>query len=135
MGAKTDQMKTLSIIAAFLLASITTMQAKRLNYERFYQDIAAAKYDGKTEKRLPDGTRCDIVTATHAIEVDFADKWAEAIGQSLNYGFQTNLKSGILLILEDPSDERHLLKVQSVIQHYNLPIDVLAFRAWEELSD
>jgi hypothetical protein len=27
---------------------------------------------------VEDKTRCDIVTATHAIEVDFADKWAEA---------------------------------------------------------
>jgi hypothetical protein len=27
---------------------------------------------------MKDGTRCDILTATHAIEVDFAKKWAEA---------------------------------------------------------
>lgn len=27
-----------------------------------------------TEVTMPDGTRCDIVTETHAIEVDFADK-------------------------------------------------------------
>ena len=38
---------------------------------------------------MKDGTRCDILTATHAIEVDFAKKWAEAIGQSLNYAMQT----------------------------------------------
>jgi len=25
---------------------------------------------------MKDGTRCDIVTSTHAIEVDFAKKWA-----------------------------------------------------------
>ena len=27
---------------------------------------------------MKDGTRCDILTSTHAIEVDFARKWAEA---------------------------------------------------------
>ena len=32
---------------------------------------------------MKDGTRCDILTATHATEVDFAKKCAEA--QSLNY--------------------------------------------------
>ena len=80
---------------------------------------------------MPDGTRCDIVTETHAIEVDFADKWAEAIGQSLNYSFQLNKKAGILLILESPKDERHLIRVQSVIEYYRLPIDALAIRAWE----
>ena len=37
---------------------------------------------------MPDGARCDILTETHAIEVDFADKWAEAFGQSLNYAMQ-----------------------------------------------
>jgi len=29
---------------------------------------------------MKDGTRCDILTATHAIEVDFAKKWAEGGG-------------------------------------------------------
>ena len=42
-----------------------------------------------------DGTRCDILTDTHAIEVDFADKWAEAIGQSLKYATQTGKKAGM----------------------------------------
>ena len=80
---------------------------------------------------MPDGTRCDIVTETSAIEVDFADKWAEAIGQSLNYAFQSSKRAGILLILEKPSDERHLIRVQSIINHYHLKIDLLAIRAWE----
>ena len=41
---------------------------------------------------MPDGTRCDILTDTHAIEVDFANKWAQAIGQSLNHAMQTGKK-------------------------------------------
>ena len=53
---------------------------------------------------LGDRTRCDIVTATHAIEVDFADKWAEAIGQSLSYALQLNLKPAIALILEEENE-------------------------------
>ena len=57
---------------------------------------------------MPDGTRCDILTDTHAIEVDFADKWAEAIGQSLNYAMQTGKKAGILLVIKDRGDEKHL---------------------------
>ena len=78
---------------------------------------------------MPDGTRCDIGTEKHAIEVDFADKWAQAIGQSLNYAFQSNKRAGILLILESTDDERHLIRVNSIIEHYKLPIDVLAIRA------
>ena len=35
------------------------------------------------EVRLPDGTRCDVETKTHAIEVDWAHKWYEEFAQSL----------------------------------------------------
>jgi hypothetical protein len=123
----------MKILALLLLLTFTcAASAARLNHERYYQDIAAAKYGGQAEVTMPDGTRCDIVTDTHAIEVDFADKWGEAIGQSLNYGFQTNKRAGILLILETPDDERHLIRVQSIIRHYDLPIEVLAIRAWED---
>ena len=114
-----------------VLALTASLGAARLNPEAHYQEIAAKKYNGQTEVILPDGTRCDIVTETHAIEVDFADKWAEAIGQSLNYSFQLNKKAGILLILEKPDDERHLIRVESIIKHFQLTIDVLAIRARE----
>ena len=124
--------KTTITALLLVLSLVTSLGAARLNPEAHYQEIAAKEYSGQTEVVMPDGTRCDIVTETHAIEVDFADKWAEAIGQSLNYSFQTNKKAGILLILERPKDERHLIRVQSIVEHYKLPIDVLAIRAWEE---
>ena len=117
-----------------VLSLASSLGAARLNPEAYYQELAAKKYNGETEVVMPDGTRCDIVTEAHAIEVDFADKWAEAIGQSLSYSFQLNKKAGILLILESPKDERHLIRVQSIIKHYKLPIDVLAIRAWEQLE-
>jgi hypothetical protein len=120
-------MKTLLLLLALALP----LNAARINSESYYQKIAAEKYSGETEVVMPDGTRCDIVTETHAIEVDFADKWGEAIGQSLNYAFQSNKRAGILLILEKKSDEKHLIRVNSIVQHFELPIDVLAIRAWE----
>jgi hypothetical protein len=85
----------LTLLLGLTLAA--SLGAARLNPEAHYQEIAAKKYSGQTEVTMPDGTRCDIVTETHAIEVDFADKWAEAIGQCLNYSFQLNKKAGILL--------------------------------------
>ncbi|MGZ0656004.1 hypothetical protein ACWPKS_10410 [Coraliomargarita sp. W4R72] len=123
-------MKHLTLLFVLLALSLP-LSAARLNSEAYYQDIAAKKYNGETEVTMPDGTRCDIVTEKHAIEVDFADKWGEAIGQSLNYAFQSNKKAGILLILESKEDEKHLIRVNSIIEHFDLPIDVLAIRAWE----
>ena len=102
--------------------------------ERHYQDIFAAQVGGRTEVAAGDGTRCDILTDSYAIEVDFARKWGEAIGQSLNYGFQFNRQAGIVLILEKPSDQKHLIRVNSIIQHYGLPIKVWEVRAYEQGS-
>ena len=53
--------------------------------ERFYQTSLCNKLDGKMEVVLKDKTRVDCLTDEHAIEVDFAKKWAESIGQSLYY--------------------------------------------------
>ena len=102
--------------------------------ESYYQDIFAAQVGGRTEVTAGDGTRCDILTDSYAIEVDFARKWGEAIGQSLNYGFQFNRQAGIVLILEKPSDRKHLIRVNSIIQHYDLPIKVWEMRAYEQSS-
>lgn len=72
-------MKTITLIL-LTLALIPPLNAARLNSEAYYQKIAAEKCNGETDVTMPDGTRCDIVAETHAIEVDFAEKWGESIG-------------------------------------------------------
>jgi len=57
------------------------------------------------EVRNWDGTRTDIVTPTHAIEVDWCDKWAEAIGHALYYAEARDLKPGIVLLVKDRAKE------------------------------
>lgn len=56
---------------------------------------------GQVEYILEDRTRVDCLTPEFAIEVDFAHKWAEAIGQSLYYGHMTGRKPGVLIIVGD----------------------------------
>ena len=104
--------------------------AETTHPERWYAERAAAEYNGILELRMPDGTRCDIVTERHAIEVEFAPKWKEAIGQSLHYAAQTDLIAGILLILVEPKEERYLTQLREVIDHYDLPIDIRVVRTW-----
>jgi len=72
---------------------------------------------------LPDKTRCDCLTQTHAIEFDFGNKWAEAIGQSLYCSLQTGKRAGIVLILEKSKDYRYWIRLNTTIEHFNLPID------------
>jgi len=77
-----------------------------------------------TEVVLSDRSRVDCLTNTYAIEVDFAGKWAEAIGQALFYSAETGKKPGILIIMETPQERRFLKRLRHVIKTYNLPIRV-----------
>lgn len=56
--------------------------------------------------RTPDGSYVDILTPTHAIEVDWARKWKEAVGQSLFYAIATGKEPGIILLVKDWKTER-----------------------------
>ena len=94
--------------------------------ERYYQEKFAREIGGQVEVVMKDGTRCDILTATHAIEVDFAKKWAEAIGQSLHYAMHTGKRPAVALIVLSPSDNKYVERVRKIS----------AIRAWNnDLSD
>jgi len=71
----------------------------------------SAKYNAEVEVVLSDGTRCDLLSDTLAIEVERTPAWAEAIGQSLHYAELSGRKPGIILLLSDPTTEwRHLVR-------------------------
>ncbi|GAA4648275.1 hypothetical protein GCM10023116_05420 [Kistimonas scapharcae] len=91
-------------------------------YESWYQDVWCEGYDGQTEVEQDDGTRVDCLTSNHAIEMEFARKWPEAIGQSLHYSLKTGRNAGIVLILQKPSDEHYWASLNDVIKQYKLPI-------------
>lgn len=58
---------------------------------------------------LWDKTRCDLFTDSEAIEVDWAPKWAEAIGQSSYYGIVTNKRPAIILLVKDMDKEKQFV--------------------------
>ena len=72
---------------------------------------------------LPDKTRCDCLTQTHAIELDFGAKWYQAIGQAMYYSLQTGKRAGVALVIEDPKDMKYWYRLNSTIAHHSLPID------------
>jgi len=114
--------KLLLIVMAFCLLSSHALAGKHKHPEKWYQEKWCAG-KGQTEYVLPDATRCDCLTETHAVEVDFADKWYESVGQSLFYSFQTGKRAGILLIIESDADRKYWLRLNSTIRHFDLPID------------
>ncbi len=97
--------------------------AKREHPEKWYQERWCKQNNGQIEVVLPDRTRCDCVTDTHAIEFDFGHNWAEAVGQSSYYSIQTKKKAGIVLILETAGDRKYWIRLKTTIEHFDMPID------------
>ena len=115
------------ILCSLILLGVVTISYAKIS-ESFFQHQWCLIEGGKTKYTLPDRTRIDCLTESHAVEVDFADKWAEALGQSLHYSPMTGKRAGILLVLSTPNDDRLLKRMESVIQHFDLPIDVFTLR-------
>lgn len=92
-------------------------------FEKDYQKVWCDAHCGNTEVILSDRARVDCVTATHAIEFDFAPKWAESIGQALYYGYALNKKPGIVLIIENKEkDQKYINRVKAVAEIYGITL-------------
>ena len=116
-------MKKLALIFILMLLFPPPLLAKREHPEKWYQEKWCQAHKGQVEVVLPDGTRCDCLTDTHAIEFDFGSKWTEAVGQSIYYSLQTKKKPGVVLILETIKDRKYWIRLNTTIEHFNLPID------------
>ena len=92
--------------------------------ERAVTQRLCADLDGRPEVRLEDGRRVDCLTATHAIEVEWSPKWAEAIGQALGYAVATGRRPGIYLLLRTGAAPDHVRRLREVQEAYWLPLDV-----------
>ncbi|MDD3477192.1 MAG: hypothetical protein PHI38_10015 [Sulfurimonas sp.] len=92
--------------------------------EKYYQSKMCQELGGKMEYILTDKTRVDCLTNEYAIEVDFAQKWAEAIGQSLYYAHMTGKRPAIGFIVGD-GDERYIKRVRTVADKFDIKIILL----------
>lgn len=92
----------------------TFLYAEHLHPEKKYAAAWCTQAHGKTEFKLRDNTRVDCLTKNYAVEFDFADKWAEALGQALHYGRLTGEKPAIVLIIEQESDWEHYWKLKKL---------------------
>lgn len=78
--------------------------------ESSYQHAWCSMHHGIEEFENKDKTRVDCLTATHAVEFDFANKWAESIGQALHYQKMTGKRAKVVLILEKPKNKWFITK-------------------------
>lgn len=77
----------------------------------------------RTEVVLWDMTRVDMVNEDYAIEVDYPEKWAEAIGQSLYYATVTGKKPGVIVLVTDfQKDMRYVYRLQTVAAKHGISV-------------
>ena len=114
------------LLALITLLSIGTFaQAKSAKSGKWHEaDFVDAHCTGEIEHVLPDRTRIDCLTDTHAIEYDWGKKWAESLGQALFYSAMTGKKAGIVLIVNPRTKERFLKRLNKAISDNNLDVDV-----------
>jgi hypothetical protein len=106
-----------ALVAALSAGPVLSVAAER--------DVAAPwclDRGGRVEVVLADGTRADCLLDEHAIEADYAENWAEAMGQALHYGRLSGRLPGVVLILRTPSDIRFAGYLRADAAHYSLPL-------------
>ena len=95
-----------------LLLCSTAAASEREEVERI-----ALRMDAATEVVLWDGSRVDIMTDEYAIEVDWAYKWSEGVGQCLYYAAVSGKKPALLLLWDtrNPTTQRNSLYRAQVV--------------------
>lgn len=110
----------LSLIAVTLYFVALLLFPVKKN-EKYYQINICNKLNGQLEYVLFDRTRVDCLTENYAIEVEWAKKWAEGIGQSLYYAEITKKRPAIALIIGN-NDKKHLKRLKTIADKLDIKI-------------
>ena len=94
--------------------------------EADYQRVWCQKHNGILEYKNFDFTRVDCLTSCHAVEFDFAKKWAESVGQALYYHIVTGKRAKVVLILENPETEmKYYFRVKRLSEIYDFDVEYI----------
>ena len=114
------------LLSVVLLLICESGYAKHIHLERDYQTHWCKAHNGIIEYRNKDFTRIDCLTAENAVEFDFAQKWAESIGQALHYELMTGKKAKVVLILENPKQEMiYYLRIKNLSKKYSFDAEYM----------
>lgn len=114
-------------IIIYILGGCSTYfenQNTQTHDEKYYQTKMCNELKGTMEYVLFDRTRVDCLTDKYAIEVDFAKKWAESIGQALYYADVTN-KEPVVALIVGKDDERYIERVKRVAKTHGIKVMIL----------
>ena len=104
-----------------LLPVLLSVSASAKHSENFFQKRLCA---GMEQERWLSRAkaRVDCVNDTHAIEVEFARKYKQAIGQALLYASEMDLKPGVILVCvkEDGNCLRYGLLAEKTLARWHI---------------
>jgi hypothetical protein len=128
---------------AILLLALPAHAAEK---ERVYQKRFCAGM--QLEAFMDNGTKADCVSGRLAIEVEFVEKWKEALGQSLSYAASTQHMPAIILVCQPKKTETpratearcdkffHRLSDAATDERWRIPLTVWRCRTTDtKLSD
>lgn len=105
-------MKHFIIIILMCIICTIPVEAKHLYTEKEYQTYWCNKHGGQMEIVLSNKARIDCLLPDLAVEVDFAKKFHECIGQALEYSAHTGKIPACLLIVEKDSDWKYVERLR-----------------------
>lgn len=112
----------LTVLFLMFFLGLPVMADAHLYNEKYYQNEWCSRWHGAQEVTLKDKTRVDCVTKNYAVEFDFAQKWAESIGQAMYYAKMTGKNPAIILIIEKPSDFKHYKKAEKITEDLGIKL-------------
>lgn len=125
MGYAVPMTKILKAGLIFVLVSSPAFAVDTTGWrEADFRDALCAGM--QTEVRLGSYGRADCVSETHAIEVEWADKFKEGVGQALTYSTSTTLIPGLILICRrsEASCLGHSLAAQETFSAFGIEATV-----------
>lgn len=126
-------MRKIIFIALFLTVALSGLSfAEELRDRRSYRDEWCEKNQGQTDAVMTERMTCDCLTETHAVRVDFGREWTRALGFAMHYSMKTGKRGGVVLVLDKSRDYMQWIRLNTVIEHYKLPIDAWYIEVPEE---
>jgi len=117
--------RSILFIVSCILFTWASADAATIHPEDYYQEWFCSTYGGTREFIFPDSTRVDCLLPNVAVELEFAEKWYEGVGQALYYGLWARRAPGIGLIIEDPEkDMKYFYRLIRTVNDYGLDIRV-----------
>lgn len=131
-------MKHILLSSTFSLALMATTPAFGFKEIEVQERYCAGM---QINQQLPDGSEVDCAKGDLAIEVDFSDHWAQAIGQSLHYGQVLQTRPAIILVcnagVRTATCDRHYARLVDTLNYWRIGMLIWFCRSEQDatLSD